>query len=57
MPEKKFIKYNGVDQVIVREFVYKGVDKVELHNPLNNSKIIVDAEKLKSYVDRDKQGR
>lgn len=57
MAEKKFIKYNGIDQIIVREFSYKGAKKVELHNPLNNSKIIVDAIKLNTDVSTNTKGR
>jgi hypothetical protein len=41
------ITYQGMNHRIIREFVYKGIEKVELKNLHNNNQFVINKTDLK----------
>lgn len=37
----EYVKYNGIKMIVKRRFVYKGVNKIEVINPINNSQFVI----------------
>lgn len=37
----EYVKYNDINMIVKRRFVHKGVKKIEVLNPKNNSQFVI----------------
>jgi hypothetical protein len=44
----EYLLYFGVRVIVKRRFIYKGVNKIEVFNPINNSQFVINEDEAKT---------